>query len=78
MHSKVRVRENYNELHLADGRVVPVEKGVVWEGVLDEGYRGETCWYPQEGESVIEGKPWEYIVEHIMSTSYKYSLFSHK
>lgn len=71
----MRIRENYQELHLASGRVVPVEKSIVWEAVVDEGYQGETCWYPREGETVIEGSPWEYIVEHIMSTNYKYSLF---
>lgn len=74
----MRVRENYKELHLADGRVVPVEKRVVWDAVVDEDYKGEMCWYPQEGTSIVEGKPWEYVVEHIMSTSYKYSLFSHR
>lgn len=58
--------------------MVPVEEGAVWEGVVDDGYGGERCWYPLEGKSVIEGKPWEYVVEHIMSTKYKYSLFSKK
>ena len=75
-HSKVRISTNYKELHLADDRVVPVEEGLVWKNVGDDRYyAGKSCWYPKAGESVIEGEPWQYIMEHIMSTSYKFSLF---
>ena len=76
--AKVRISTNYKQLHLADDRVVPVQEGVVWKDVVDEGVAGRTCWYPADGESIIEGEPWEYIVEHIMSTGYKYSLFTRK
>ncbi len=63
------------ELRLANGRLVPVEERKVWDTILDEGYAGETCWFPLEGESVIEGHSWDYVVEHLMDTHYKYSLF---
>lgn len=76
-HSKVRISTNYKLLHLANNRPVPVQEGPVWSNAGDT-YAGKTCWYPAEGEKIIEGEPWEYIVEHIMSTNYKYSLFTRK
>lgn len=60
-----------------DKRVVPVRQGTVWNDVTDD-YAGKNCWYPLEGEKIIEGEPYQYIVEHIMSTNYKYSLFTRK
>lgn len=56
---------------------MPVRQGVVWKDVADS-YDGKNCWYPLEGERIIAGEPYEYIVEHIMSTKYKYSLFTRK
>lgn len=71
----MRISDNYKELRLADGRVVPVEEGVVFKDVVDRGYKDMNCWYPVDGQSVIEGQSWHYIVEHIMSTKFKYSLY---
>lgn len=75
-HPRVRISSNYKELHLYSGRVVAVEEGLVWDSVTDGDYVGQRCWYPVAEESVIEGEPWQYVVEHIMSISYKYSQFS--
>jgi hypothetical protein len=77
LNPKVRIRTTYKELHLVDGRVVPVQAGTVWKDVADS-YAGKTCWYPLEGEKVIEGEPYQYVIEHLMSTKYKFSFFSKK
>lgn len=74
-HSKVRVSLAYQELHLMNGKVVPVEEGLVWDDIVDPAYAGKACWHPVDGESVIEGNPWDYVVEHINSPAYKYSLY---
>ena len=77
INSKVRISTTYKELHLADKRVVPLQEGKIWKDVPDN-YSDQSCWYPVEGEKIIEGEPYQYIVEHIMSTKYKYSLFTKK
>ena len=74
-HPKVHISDDYSELHLADGRTVPIEEGVVFKDVVDIGHKDKTCYYPVDGQSVIEGKSWNYVVEHIMSTKFKYSLY---
>lgn len=74
-HNRVYIDSQNKRLHLARGKVVPVREDVVWDTVVDKPYGGKNCWYPNDGESPIEGQPWEYIVEDIMSVSYKYSLF---
>lgn len=74
-HPKVRISNNYKVLHLADGRVVPVEEGAVFKATVDQGFKDQSCWYPVDGQSVIEGQSWNYIVEHIMSTKFEYSLY---
>lgn len=65
-------REEFTQ---ASGRVVPVEKGSVWDTVSDAMFKGKTCWYPKDGHSVIDGEPWEYVVEHLLSTKFKHSFF---
>ena len=74
-HHKVRINSRNKQLYLADGRVVSVEEGVVWKTV-HESFVGKMCWYPAEGESVIEGQPWDYVVDNIAATHYKYSLYT--
>lgn len=71
----MRVDETSRKLRLKDGKEVPVEEGVVFKDVVDHGYREKTCWYPVEGQPVLEGQSWNYIIEHIMSTRSKYSLY---
>ena len=75
-HHKVRISPAYKKLYLADGKVVHVEEGSVWDTVEEKEYTGKKCWHPVEGESAIQGQSWEYVVDHIMATRYKHSLFS--
>lgn len=74
-HHAVHVDVRKHRLHLARrGRVVPVREALVWDTVVDEPYGGRKCWYP-EGDSPVEGNLWDYIVEDLLSVSYKYSRF---
>ena len=72
---KVRLNKSKKELTRADGRSVPVEEGPLWDTVKDGVFAGQKCWYPQQGYSAIEGEPWEYVVEHLLSTSFRRTLF---
>ena len=64
------------ELVKSDGSTVAVEKALVWNSLKDGVYPGHKCWYPKE-EGVLEGNTWDYIVEHVMNTKYKHSLFKY-
>ena len=55
---------------------MPVLAGRVWDEVEVEEVRGEPCWYPEHDSVVIEGYAYDYIVEHVLSTAYKYSKFT--
>lgn len=57
------------------GSPIPVREGKVWDSVKEKDYQGRTCWYPLGNASAIEGFAYEYIVEHILATSYKFSHF---
>ena len=54
---------------------IPVLKAPVWDTVEDKEYRGRHCWYPTNGTSVLEGMSYDYIIEHILSTKFKFSEF---
>lgn len=72
---KVRINTATGELVTRTGETVPLERGVVWSNLRDGVFPGQKCWYPKEGSSVIQGNTWDYIVEHVMSTKYKHSMF---
>lgn len=72
---KVRINSATGELTLSNGSSVAVERGVVWRSLKDGVYPGHRCWYPKQGTTVLQGNSWDYIIEHIMSTQYKYTLF---
>lgn len=72
---KVRINSAIGELTLSNGSSVAVEKGVVWGSLKDGVYPGHRCWYPKQGTTALQGNSWDYIVEHIMSTQYRHTLF---
>ena len=59
---------------------IPVQLGPVWDTVREERYRERQCWYPldQEGLSVLEGEPYDYVTEHLLSHKYIHSQFDPK
>ena len=77
----VRIDVESGQLHLGPDRdPIPVELAPVWDGVHDDGYRGRQCWYPleQESQSVLEGEPYDYVTEHLLSHKYRHSQFDPK
>ena len=51
--------------------------GIIWDTLQDDVYAADQkCWYPVDGESVIEGEVWEYIVEHLHAIRFKHTLFN--
>ena len=74
---KVRINTAVGELVKSDGSTIAVEKALVWSSLRDGVYPGHKCWYPKGEEGVLEGNTWDYIVEHVMSTKYKHSLFNY-
>ena len=72
----VHIDQTRRELELGRGAPVPVLAGRVWDEVEVEEVRGEPCWYPEHDSVVIEGYAYDYIVEHVLSTAYKYSKFT--
>ena len=72
---KVRINLSTNEFTKASGRRIPIEEGPIWDTVNNGLYTGQKCWYPESGYSAIDGEPWEYVVEHLLATSFKRSLF---
>lgn len=72
----VRVDSVRHELLLGRGSPVPLKEGRVWDGVEVEEVKGEHCWYPAPDSTVIEGYSYDYIVEHVLSTAFKFSKFS--
>ena len=73
--SKVKIDTLQRKLVRQEGPPVPVEEGRVWGSVKEMDYRDKTCWYPSGEESAIQGFAYEYIVEHLLATRYKFSLF---
>lgn len=72
---KVRINSATGELMLNNGSSIAVERGVVWGSLKDGVYPGHRCWYPKQATTVIQGNSWDYIIEHIMSTQYRHTLF---
>lgn len=73
--SKVQIDTAQRQLLRQTGAPVPVKEGQVWESVKEKDYRDKLCWYPSGEESAIQGFAYEYIVEHLLATRYKFSLF---
>ncbi len=71
----VQIDRDKSSLLLPDRDPVNLELRSVWEAVTEPDVEGKPCWYPAEGETVLEGRPYDYIVEHILATSYKFSKF---
>ncbi len=72
---KVRLNTAKKELTRADGEKIPVREGSLWDTVTDDLYVGRECWYPEEGYSAIQGEPWQYVVEHLLATSFSRTLY---
>lgn len=73
---KVRLNMAKKELTRADGEKIPVQEGPLWDTIKDGRYADRECWYPEEGYSAIEGEPWQYVVEHLLATTFKRTLYS--
>jgi len=73
--SKVQIDTAQRQLLRQTGAPVPVKEGQVWDSVKEKDYRDKLCWYPSGEESAIQGFAYEYIVEHLLATKYKFSLF---
>lgn len=73
--SKVQIDTAQRQLLRQTGAPVPVKEGRVWDSVKEKDYRDQLCWYPSGEESAIQGFAYEYIVEHLLATRYKFSLF---
>ena len=79
INAEVKIDMESRQLLLGPERdPVPVQEGPVWGSVQDKGYQDRTCWYPQDGVSVLEGEPYDYVTEYILAHKYKFSQFDPK
>ena len=81
MRPGVNIDVESGQLNLGPDRdPIPVSPAPVWDSVQDEGYQDKQCWYPmeQDGLSVLEGQPYDYVMEHLLAHKYQFSEFDPK
>ena len=78
---EVKINVESGQLHFGSDRdPIPVSPAPVWDSVQDKGYQDRQCWYPdnQDKANILEGQPYDYVTEHLLSHKHQFSQFDPK